>query len=101
MRRWWSCRRLRDCSTSSWFGTMYSPGHFRIEDRATIFEFIHTYSSATIVTHDGVESHAAHMPVVLREHIGAHGVLATHVPKASPQAEHLASGREVLVTFQG
>lgn len=80
---------------------MYSPGHFKVEDRAALVAFMRQHSFATIVTHDGAVPHATHMPVLVREAEGAHGTLVSHMARANPQWQHFADGREVLVIFTG
>lgn len=80
---------------------MYSPAHFKIEDRAVLLAFMRRHSFATIVTHDGALPHATHMPVLLRESEGPHGTLVTHMARANPQWRHFESGQEVLVMFTG
>jgi transcriptional regulator len=80
---------------------MYSPAHFKIEDRAELLAFMRRHSFATIVTHDGAVPHATHMPVLMREKEGTHGTLVTHMARANPQWRHFADGREVLVMFTG
>jgi transcriptional regulator len=80
---------------------MYSPVHFKIEDREELLAFMRRHSFAIIVTHDGAVPHATHMPVLVRE--GADGTLTlvTHMARANPQWRHFENGQEVLVIFTG
>jgi transcriptional regulator len=80
---------------------MYSPDHFRIDDPALLAEFMRRHSFATIVTHDGSVPHATHMPVLLRENRGPHGMLVSHMARANPQWRHFENGQEALVIFTG
>jgi transcriptional regulator len=80
---------------------MYSPDHFKIEDAETLYAFMRQHSFATLITHDGATSHAAHMPVLFGEKEGTQGVLVTHLARANPQWHHLESGAEALVIFTG
>lgn len=80
---------------------MYSPDHFRVEDRETLYAFIRRHGFATIITHDGTVPHATHMPVLLEANQGSHGTLVSHMARANPQWRHFEDGREVLVVFTG
>ncbi len=80
---------------------MYSPAHFKIEDRAELTAFMRRHSFASIVTLDGQMPHATHMPVLVREAEGPHGTLVTHMARANPEWRHFANGEEVLVMFTG
>lgn len=77
---------------------MYSPAHFKVEDRDALLAFMRQHSFATIVTHDGVVPHATHMPVLVREN---EGVLVSHIARRNPQWRHFENGQEVLVIFTG
>jgi transcriptional regulator len=77
---------------------MYSPAHFQVEDRDTLIAFMRRHSFATIVTHDGTQPHATHMPVLVREN---EGTLVSHMARANPQWRHFENGQEVLVIFTG
>jgi transcriptional regulator len=80
---------------------MYSPAHFRVEDRVTLVSFMRRHSFATIMTHDGEAPHATHMPVLFDAEHGPQGTLVSHMARANPQWRHFADGREVLVIFSG
>lgn len=80
---------------------MYTPGHFRIDDRDTLHAFMRHHSFATIITHDGKVPHATHMPVLLNAKKGLHGALLSHMARANPQWRHFENGQEVLVIFTG
>ncbi|MFO1483408.1 MAG: FMN-binding negative transcriptional regulator [Verrucomicrobiaceae bacterium] len=80
---------------------MYSPDHFRVDDRATLHAFMQQHSFATIITHDGCIPHATHMPVLLEANQGQQGTLVSHMARANPQWKHFEDGREVLVIFTG
>jgi transcriptional regulator len=80
---------------------MYTPEHFRVDDRDTLHAFMRQHSFATIVTHDGKTPHATHMPVLLDPDRGENGTLVSHMARANPQWKHCESGQEVLVVFSG
>jgi transcriptional regulator len=80
---------------------MYSPAHFKVEDRGELLSFMRRHSFATVVTHDGALPHATHMPVLVREDAEQRLTLATHLARANPQWRHFDDGREVLVIFTG
>jgi len=79
---------------------MYSPAHFKIEDRATLLAFMRRHSFASIVTHDGALPHATHMPVLASEREGVF-TLVTHMARANPQWRQFGDGQEILVMFTG
>ncbi len=80
---------------------MYSPAHFKVEERGELVSFMRRHSFATVVTHDGTVPHATHMPVLVREEEGQRLTLATHLARANPQWRHFDDRREVLVIFTG
>lgn len=79
---------------------MYTPDHFRIEDRDTLHAFMQRHSFATLVTHDGQTPHATHLPFLLNPTHNSHGTLLTHMARANPQWSHFTKS-EVLVIFTG
>ncbi|WP_395749849.1 FMN-binding negative transcriptional regulator [Prosthecobacter sp.] len=78
---------------------MYTPSHFKIDDRDTLHAFMERHSFATLVTHDGQIPHATHLPFLLNPTQNSHGSLLTHMARANPQWQHL--DKEVLVIFTG
>lgn len=80
---------------------MYTPASFRVEDEGVLTAFMAAHGFATLVTQDGAQCHATHVPVLHRPEPGTHGVLFLHLARGNPQAGHLAEGREALVLFQG
>lgn len=79
---------------------MYTPEHFRIDDRDTLHAFMQRHSFATLVTHDGQIPHATHLPFLLNPTHNSHGSLLTHMARANPQWSHFTNS-EVLVIFTG
>lgn len=79
---------------------MYTPSYFKDEDLASLHRQIEGSRLATLVTFDGTEMQASHVPLLLDLTQGANGTLFGHLAKANPQWETLASG-EALIIFQG
>lgn len=76
---------------------MYIPKHNRVEDEATIFEFMERYSFATLISASGGHPTASHLPLVLdREN----RCLIGHFARANNQWAEI-SGQEVLAIFHG
>jgi transcriptional regulator len=80
---------------------MYIPAHNRIEDRAQINAFIHAYGFASVITEKGGAPWASHLPVLLDDGAGPHGLLRSHMARANEQWKHFTAEREVLCIFHG
>lgn len=84
---------------------MYTPAHFRVEDRAAMTAVIRANSFATLVTHGAGGLTASHLPFLYDESAGPHGTLIAHLARANAQwrdfAASAAGGAEALVIFQG
>ena len=80
---------------------MYLPAHFTEQDVAKIAAVIRANSFATLVTFDGAQPFASHVPLVLQPARGPRGALIGHVARANPQWRHFSDGREVLAIFAG
>jgi transcriptional regulator len=80
---------------------MYSPAHFKIEDRTELLAFMRRHSFAGIVTHDGAVPHATHMPVLVSKGARDTLTLVSHMARANPQWRHFENGQEALVIFTG
>lgn len=79
---------------------MYVPSSFAVTDLAVLHEFMERHSFATLVSHDGTEPFASHVPLLLDRDAGPHGRLIGHVARANPQWKH-AAGQRVLAIFSG
>ena len=79
---------------------MYTPRHFREDDPGILRAVMRENSFATLVSLDGGELTATHLPLLLDEDRGAHGTLIGHVARANPQWRGFA-GSDVLAIFQG
>lgn len=80
---------------------MYVPGHFRVEERDRLFDWMDRWDFATVVTvPDGIPF-ASHLPLLLDRAAGDHGTLLGHMARANPQWRHFADGKEVLAIFHG
>jgi len=80
---------------------MYIPPAFRVEDSAKLGAFIQKHSFATLVTNDGHEPFASHLPMLFRPEGSGHGTLLSHMARANPQWKQFAAGNEALVIFHG
>jgi len=80
---------------------MYTPAHFKADDRAQPAALIRQHSFATLVTCGERGLFATHLPFLHDAEPGPHGVLLTHMARANPQWQDFAAGREVMVIFQG
>lgn len=78
---------------------MYTPKHFKMNDRKEIFDFIHKNSFAILVSQNNGKLVATHIPVLLKESEGVNGVLYGHIAKANEQLKNI--NEEVLVIFPG
>lgn len=80
---------------------MYLPKAFAVTDLPVLHDFMEQYSFATLVTGQGQELTASHIPFVLERGSGRYGKLRGHLAVRNPQLADLASGAEALVIFQG
>ncbi|MHC4878635.1 MAG: FMN-binding negative transcriptional regulator [Planctomycetota bacterium] len=79
---------------------MYTPPAFAVSDRYTLHDFVEANSFATLVSADGSNVEASHLPLLLDRDSGASGTLVGHMAKANPHWRSL-DGREVLAIFHG
>ncbi|HEX8594144.1 MAG TPA: FMN-binding negative transcriptional regulator [Pseudomonas sp.] len=80
---------------------MYMPAAFKDDDIASLHELMEHARLAILVTHDGGEMQASHLPLLLDPEQGAYGTLYGHLAKANPQSQALANGAQVMVIFPG
>ncbi len=80
---------------------MYLPEHFHEQDEAKIATIIRGNSFATLVTFNGAQPFASHLPLVLQPARGSRGTLLGHMARANPQWHHFHPGAEVLAIFTG
>lgn len=80
---------------------MYIPASFDVSDPAVLSEFIRRYSFAVLVSHDGQQSQASHLPMLLAGQAVAGSRLLCHLARANPQWRHLTPQPEVLCIFTG
>ena len=79
---------------------MYVPASFAVTEPAVLHEFMERHSFATLVSHDGTEPFASHVPLLLDRDTGPKCRLIGHVARANPQWKH-AGGQRVLAIFSG
>ncbi len=76
---------------------MYTPDHFKIENKSEIISFVNEYSFATIITVKDNYQSATHLPFILKEEDNEL-YLISHFAKANEQWKELKSNK-VLVIF--
>ena len=81
---------------------MYTPAHFRPEDRAKITAVLQANSFGLLVTPGPDGLVASHLPFLYDEAGGPNGVLLAHMARANGQWKDFATlGEDALVIFQG
>jgi len=83
---------------------MYIPRQFREDDPAVLQEFMRQNNFAVLVTHQGDDLHASHLPFMVDPSRGEHGALLAHMARANDQWPDFANyvvTSETLVIFQG
>ena len=78
---------------------MYEPAHFRVEDRAALFDVIRAHPLAQLITAGPGGLMANPIPFVLTGEPG-HEVLRAHLARPNPQWQELKAGAEPLAIFQ-
>ena len=81
--------------------TLYVPAHFRVEDRAELFDFIEANAFGTLVSSGAGGLHVSHIPFIPER--GADGAmrLLGHVARANAQWSALEGAEHVVAIFQG
>ena len=79
---------------------MYTPEHFRVEDRRELAAFMRAHSFAALVSMQADQLVATHLPFVVRESESGGIELLAHMAKANEQWKAI-EGREVLTIFTG
>jgi len=80
---------------------MYTPPAYAETDEALLRERMRAWSFATLVTHGENGLNATHLPFLVDDEGGAHGLLTTHLARGNPQYRDLKAGAAALVIFQG
>jgi transcriptional regulator len=79
---------------------LYVPPSFAETDPETLRRFVAEHSFATLVSVDGDEPFASHLPLLWDREPQPHGRLVGHMARANPQWRH-TDGRRVLAVFHG
>ena len=79
---------------------MYVPKHYAVTDRSKMLDFINKNGFGILFSHTGAEPMASHLPFILDENSGEHGLILGHMAKANRQWRY-ADGQQVLVVFHG
>jgi transcriptional regulator len=80
--------------------SLYTPGHFTIDDRAAIAGLVHDHPFATLVTPGTPEPFVSHVPLLLVPDGEPHGTLIGHVARANPHWQHAAAVASLAI-FHG
>jgi transcriptional regulator len=80
---------------------VYIPNHFRIDDRAVLFDFMARNNFGILITTDHAAPIATHLPFQIDPQRGEHGVLSGHMARANNQWQTFAPDQEALIVFQG
>ena len=80
---------------------MYTPGSFREDDPAVLFQLMKDHPFATLIGQGEDGLVATHLPFRIEPERGAGGTLVAHMARANPHWRAFRSGGEVLVTFLG
>lgn len=80
---------------------MYTPPAYAEHDEALLRERMRAWSFATLVTHGAEGLNATHLPFLVDDDEGPHGLLTTHLSRANAQYRDLKAGAAALVIFQG
>ncbi|WP_066307185.1 FMN-binding negative transcriptional regulator [Bacillus sp. FJAT-29814] len=76
---------------------MYIPKHFKLDDEEVIYDFIETYSFATLFSQHNGQPYATHLPLILNK---SENALYGHFARPNEQWKD-AENQQVLVIFQG
>lgn len=80
---------------------MYIPEHFKEENPERISALIRDNAFGMLVTAPRGEPFVSHLPFLFEHGAGTRGTLQGHMARANPHWQHLVTGAEVLVVFQG
>ena len=79
---------------------MYIPPPFAERDLKRLHEFIEQYSFGLLISADGGEPQASHLPMLLDRREGPNGALYGHMARANSHWQQ-ASGKPILAVFSG
>lgn len=80
---------------------MYTPPAYAEKDEPLLRARMREWSFATLVTHGAQGLNATHLPFLVDEEGGPHGLLTTHLARGNAQVQDLLAGAPALVIFQG
>src|SRR5262245_46193341 len=80
---------------------MYIPASFREERLDVIHALIRSHSFGTLISVQGGQLVASHLPMLLESDRGPNGTLLAHVARANPHWRVFDGETEVLAIFQG
>ena len=80
---------------------MYTPQHYKKEDRKNLLDFIRSNSFGILVNQVDGKPWATHIPLELDIDADGNDILVGHIAKANPQWKHFTETDEVLCIFNG
>jgi transcriptional regulator len=80
---------------------MYTPASFQLDDKPRLHALMRRYPFALLLTANGDEIAATHLPFMLDMERGTHGTLLAHMARANPHWQLFDGQREALVVFTG
>jgi transcriptional regulator len=80
---------------------MYTPSSFKEENPDILFELIREINFGIVFSHHKDQPEATHLPFLVDEHSGEHGILITHFARANKHWRNIDEEKELLVVFQG
>jgi len=75
---------------------MYIPKQFEITNHDEAITFMQQYSFATLINIVDDVPIATHLPFITRQ-VGEQTILSSHLAKANPQANHLTTGKSLVI----
>jgi transcriptional regulator len=81
--------------------TLYVPQAFRVDDPATLFEFMRANAFATLVCTGDAGLHVSHIPFIVEKGEDGRVRLLGHVARANAQWESLERARDLVAIFSG
>lgn len=79
---------------------MYQPAHFRVDDPATLHDFIAAHPLGLLVSVDGGGPVVDPLPFLLDRASGKNGALRAHLARANPHWKLMQASGQAFVVFQ-
>jgi len=79
---------------------MYTPVHYKTDDKELIFDIINNYGFATLITIEDHKPFISHLPLLLESTEDKPRLLG-HCARANPHWKHFAAGQSITAIFHG